>query len=413
MRRVILIVLDSFGLGGAPDASAFGDEGANTLGTIAQFCDDNHRALNMPNMMALGLGHAAQLACGRFPTGLNAEIPVVGLWGAACEVSKGKDTPSGHWEIAGLPVPFDWGYFPKTVPAFPDDLIETITRQQNLTGILGNCHASGTDIIAQFGEEYIRTGKPIFYTSTDSVLQVAAHEEHFGLERLYELCAALRILVDPLNIGRVIARPFIGENSSNFERTGNRRDFAVPPPQPTLLNLMEASGRKVLAVGKISDIFAGSGITKTFKAHGNEALVDATLAAMDEAADGDLIFTNLVDFDSLYGHRRDIAGYASALEAFDRRLPEFIAKMRAGDLLILTADHGCDPGWPGTDHTREAVPVLIAGYQSGSIGLRNSFADIGKSIAAYLDVENALAGTDFLTGLNIKTPILMSGDSHA
>lgn len=413
MRRVILIVLDSFGLGGAPDASAFGDEGANTLGTIAQFCDDNHRALNMPNMMALGLGHAAQLACGRFPTGLNAEIPVVGLWGAACEVSKGKDTPSGHWEIAGLPVPFDWGYFPKTVPAFPDDLIETITRQQNLTGILGNCHASGTDIIAQFGEEHIRTGKPIFYTSTDSVLQVAAHEEHFGLERLYELCAALRILVDPLNIGRVIARPFIGENSSNFERTGNRRDFAVPPPQPTLLNLMEASGRKVLAVGKISDIFAGSGITKTFKAHGNEALVDATLAAMDEAADGDLIFTNLVDFDSLYGHRRDIAGYASALEAFDRRLPEFIAKMRAGDLLILTADHGCDPGWPGTDHTREAVPVLIAGYQSGSIGLRNSFADIGKSIAAYLDVENALAGTDFLTGLNIKTPILMSGDSHA
>lgn len=413
MRRVILIVLDSFGLGGAPDASAFGDEGANTLGTIAQFCDDNHRALNMPNMMALGLGHAAQLACGRFPTGLNAEIPVVGLWGAACEVSKGKDTPSGHWEIAGLPVPFDWGYFPKTVPAFPDDLIETITRQQNLTGILGNCHASGTDIIAQFGEEHIRTGKPIFYTSTDSVLQVAAHEEHFGLERLYELCTALRILVDPLNIGRVIARPFIGENSSNFERTGNRRDFAVPPPQPTLLNLMEASGRKVLAVGKISDIFAGSGITKTYKAHGNEALVDATLAAMDEAADGDLIFTNLVDFDSLYGHRRDIAGYASALEAFDKRLPELIAKMRAGDLLILTADHGCDPGWPGTDHTREAVPVLIAGCQSGSIGLRNSFADIGKSIAAYLDVENTLAGTDFLTGLNIKTPILMSGDSHA
>ena len=223
----------------------------------------------------------------------------------------------------------------------------------------------------------------------------------------------MRILVDPLNIGRVIARPFIGENSSNFERTGNRRDFAVPPPQPTLLNLMEASGRKVLAVGKISDIFAGSGITKTYKAHGNEALVDATLDAMDEAADGDLIFTNLVDFDSLYGHRRDIAGYASALEAFDKRLLELIVKMREGDLLILTADHGCDPAWPGTDHTREAVPVLIAGYQSGSIGLRNSFADIGKSIAAYLDVENALAGTDFLTGLNIKTPILMSGDSHA
>lgn len=413
MRRVILIVLDSFGLGGAPDASAYGDEGANTLGTIAQFCADNHQALNVPNMMALGLGHAARLACGTFPAGLNPDIPVVGLWGAACEVSKGKDTPSGHWEIAGLPVPFDWGYFPKTVPAFPSDLIETIIRQQNLTGILGNCHASGTDIIMQFGEEHIRTGKPIFYTSTDSVLQVAAHEDHFGLERLYDLCTALRILVEPLNIGRIIARPFIGESTANFERTGNRRDFAVPPPQPTLLNVIEASGSKVLAVGKISDIFAGSGVSKTYKAHGNEALVDATLEAMDEAADGDLIFTNLVDFDSLYGHRRDIAGYAAALEAFDRRLPELIAKMREGDLLILTADHGCDPGWPGTDHTREAVPVLIAGCKSGSIGLRNSFADIGKSIAAYLDVENALAGADFLKDLSSDTPIFMSGDTNA
>ena len=413
MQRVILIVLDSFGIGGAPDAGLFGDEGANTLGTIAQFCADNHKLLNLPNMLALGLGHAAHLACGNFPAGLNSDITVKGLWGAACEVSKGKDTPSGHWEIAGLPVPFEWGYFPKTIPAFPAHLIETIIEQQNLTGTLGNCHASGTETIAQFGEEHIRTGKPIFYTSTDSVLQIAAHEEHFGLDRLYQLCAALRVLVDPLNIGRVIARPFIGENSHNFERTGNRHDYAVPPPQPTLLNIIQASGHDVFAVGKISDIFAGSGVTKTYKAHGNEALVDATLDAMDEAADGDLIFTNLVDFDSLYGHRRDIAGYAAALEAFDKRLPELIAKMHEGDLLILTADHGCDPAWVGTDHTREAVPVLIAGAKSGSIGIRDSFADIGKSIATYLGLENALGGTDFLAGRNIKTPTMMSGDTDA
>ena len=408
MRRVFLIVLDSFGIGGAPDAALFADQGSNTLGTIASFCAEKHTPLTIPNMMALGLGQAAQLACGRFPAGQDESRPVKGLWGAACEISKGKDTPSGHWEIAGLPVPFDWGYFPKTIPTFPDDLIETIINQKKLSGILGNCHASGTEIIAQFGEEHIRTGKPIFYTSSDSVLQVAAHEEHFGLQRLYDLCTALRVLVDPLNIGRVIARPFIGEARDSFERTGNRRDFAVPPPQPTLLNIVEASGHDVYAVGKISDIFAGSGVTHLRKAHGNQALVDATLDVMDEAGDGDLIFTNLVDFDMLYGHRRDIAGYAAALEAFDKRLPELLAKMREGDLLILTADHGCDPGWSGSDHTRECVPVLIAGAGSGSIGMRNSFADIGQSVATYLGLENALAGEDFLT-----TPIHFAQPANA
>ena len=412
MRRVILIVLDSFGIGGAPDAALFADQGANTLSTIARFCADRHTPLNIPHLMQLGLGQAAQCATGVFPVGLDDNLPVRGLWGAASEVSKGKDTPSGHWEIAGLPVPFDWGYFPKTVPTFPASLTDTIIRQENLKGILGNCHASGTEIIAQYGEEHIRTGKPIFYTSSDSVLQVAAHETQFGLQRLYDLCAALRLLVDPLNIGRVIARPFIGETPDNFERTGNRRDFAVPPPQPTLLNLVEAAGHDVYAVGKISDIFAGSGVTKLRKAHGNQALVDATLQAMDEAVGGDLIFTNLVDFDMLYGHRRDIAGYAAALEAFDKRLPEILQKMHAGDLLILTADHGCDPGWPGSDHTREAVPVLVAGVGSGTIGMRNSFADIGKSIAAYLGLENNLAGENFLTAEN-NAQSDKSGDFNA
>lgn len=397
MRRVILIVLDSFGIGGAPDAASFGDQGADTLATIACFYADKQTPLKLPNMLALGLAQAAHCASGSLPAGLSADTPLRGLWGAASEVSKGKDTPSGHWEIAGLPVPFDWGYFPQNIPAFPEELTNTIIREARLNGILGNCHASGTEIIAQFGEEHIRTGKPIFYTSSDSVLQVAAHEIHFGLQRLYDICAALRGLVDPLNIGRVIARPFIGETQDSFERTGNRRDFAVPPPAPTLLNIIEASGHDVYAVGKISDIFAGSGVTQLRKAHGNQALVDATLDAMDEAGDGDLIFTNLVDFDMLYGHRRDIAGYGVALEAFDRRLPEIFSKMRDGDVLILTADHGCDPGWPGTDHTRESVPVLIAGAGQGSIGMRNSFADIGKSVAAYLGLENDLAGEDFLT----------------
>lgn len=418
MRRVILIVLDSFGIGGAPDAAAFGDMGANTFGTIARSCFEKQTPLMLPNLMALGLGHAAKLACGAYPAGFQETDPVSGLWGAACEVSKGKDTPSGHWEIAGLPVPFDWGYFPKTLPAFPKDLLDAIIAKAHLSGTLGNCHASGTEIIAQYGEEHIRTGKPIFYTSTDSVLQVAAHEEHFGLERLYQLCAQLRRLVDPLNIGRVIARPFIGETSADFERTGNRRDYAVPPPSPTLLNHVQASGHSVYAVGKISDIFAGSGVTHQCKAHGNQALVDATLDAMDEAGDGDLVFTNLVDFDMLYGHRRDSAGYAAALEAFDKRLPELQAKMRDGDVLILTADHGCDPQWPGTDHTRECVPVLLstpallAGEKCGTIGMRRSFADIGKSVASYLGVDNDLAGEDFLT-INMPVVCDKSGGTDA
>ncbi|WP_439273069.1 phosphopentomutase [Pseudochrobactrum sp. HB0163] len=398
MRRVILIILDSFGIGGAADAADFGDEGANTLATIARDCLARNSILAVPHMMALGLGQAAQAVTGHMPAGLPAREPVTGLWGAAREISRGKDTPSGHWEIAGLPVPFDWGYFPKTRPAFSPALTDAIIAAGNLAGILGNCHASGTEIIAQLGEEHIRSGKPVIYTSADSVIQIAAHETYFGLQRLYDLCTKIRILVDPLNIGRVIARPFIGENAANFERTGNRRDYAVPPPRPTLLNVVEAAGRKTYAVGKISDIFAGSGITHALKAHGNEALVDATLAAMDKAQDGDLIFTNLVDFDSLYGHRRDSAGYGAALEAFDRRLPELRAKMQQGDLLILTADHGCDPAWPGSDHTRECVPVLIAGAGAGTIGIRDSFADIGKSVAAYLGYENALAGQSFLGG---------------
>lgn len=405
MARAFLFVLDSFGIGGAPDAKAFGDHGSDTLGHIARAAARGEAdrpglrggPLNLPNMLALGLGEAAELASGSYPDGVERTAPK-GFFGAAQEVSSGKDTPSGHWEIAGVPVPFDWGYFPDETPSFPKDLTDAIFAQAKLPGILGNCHASGTEIIAKLGEEHVRTGKPICYTSADSVFQIAAHEEHFGLERLYELCEIVRKLVDPLNIGRVIARPFLGETAADFERTANRRDYAVPPAEPTLLDRVTDAGHKVIAVGKIGDIFAHQGVSEVRKAAGNMALFDKALGAMEDAGDGDLVFANFVDFDSLFGHRRDVAGYAAALEDFDRRLPEAMAMLKDGDLLVLTADHGCDPTWKGTDHTRERVPVLCFGprYADGPIGVRQTFADIGEAVAAHLGLAPGRHGTSFL-----------------
>lgn len=406
MARAFLFVLDSFGIGHAADAAGFGDQGADTYGHIVQACgtaagdrkDLRSGPLHVPNMRRLGLDAAHALAAGT--PGGGAPAGPKALHGAADEVSKGKDTPSGHWEIAGVPVPFEWGYFPRTVPTFPPDLTRRIIEEAGLPGILGDCHASGTEIIARLGEEHIRTGKPICYTSADSVYQIAAHEEHFGLDRLYALCETARRLVDPYNIGRVIARPFIGETAVTFERTANRRDYAVPPPEPTLLDRVTAAGGRVIAVGKIGDIFAHQGVGEVRKAAGNMALFDATLDAMDDAEDGDLVFTNFVDFDSLYGHRRDVAGYAAALEAFDRRLPEALAKLKPGDLLILTADHGCDPTWQGTDHTRERVPILGTGpgMGAGSVGVRGTFADIGETVIAHLGLAPGPHGTSFLPG---------------
>jgi phosphopentomutase len=406
MARAFLFVLDSFGIGGAPDAEHYNDLGANTLGHIAEFCAAGaaDRAglrkgpLRLPNMSALGLVHVAKLASGELPAGMAVPERVFGLHGAASEVSRGKDTPSGHWEIAGTPVMFDWGYFPAEGDAFSPELVEAICREADLPGILGNCHASGTDIIAAHGEEHIRTGKPIFYTSTDSVFQIAAHETHFGLERLIALCEIVRRLIDPLNIGRVIARPFLGETAETFERTGNRRDFSVLPPEPTLLDRLVEAGRTVHAVGKIGDIFAHQGVSRVIKANGNKALMDATLAAIEEAQDGDLVFTNFVDFDMLYGHRRDVPGYAAALEAFDRRLVDVHRRMKPGDLMLLTADHGCDPTWRGTDHTRERVPILTygPGIGAGAIGIRDTFADIGETVAAHLGIAPGPHGRSFL-----------------
>ncbi|MBO6826164.1 MAG: phosphopentomutase [Sneathiella sp.] len=402
MSRAILIVLDSFGLGAAPDAADFGDVGADTFGHILQAAeqggaDNSERQgpLNIPNMNKLGLQAAHQ----NYISGEEVSDDYQGLYGVAAEKSRGKDTPSGHWEMAGLPVLFDWGYFPETVPCFPKALTDTLIKECNLSGILGNCHASGTEIIERLGDEHVATGKPIFYTSADSVLQIAAHEEHFGLERLYNLCMAARKHVDELNIGRVIARPFIG-TSGNYNRTPNRKDLAVPPHAPTLLDIMSKEGRPVISVGKIGDIFAHRGTGEVIKAAGNMALVDTTLSAMERLPDGGLVFTNLVDFDQSYGHRRDVSGYAQALEEFDARLPEIISSMKADDILILSADHGCDPTWQGTDHTREVVPVIAYGQRLAprALGTRDTFADIGQSIAKHLNIEPLEAGTSFLEG---------------
>ncbi len=405
MARAFVFVLDSFGIGGAADAAEFGDEGANTFAHIADACRSGLadcsglRAgpLTVPHMVSLGLGKAAQVATGYGFETAGPPLLASAFHGAAQEISSGKDTPSGHWEIAALPLRFGWGRFPDTVPAFPPALTQAMIGQGQVPGILGNCHADGMTIIERFGAEHIATGKPICYTSVDSVLQIAAHEEHFGLGRLYEFCRVVRRLCDPLKIGRVIARPFVGDEINTFRRTPNRRDYAVSPPEPTLLDRLTQTGGRVLAVGKIGDIFAHRGVTKLRKAAGNMAMFDQALDAMDEAVDGDFVFANFVDFDTEFGHRRDTAGYAAALEAFDRRVPEALARLRPGDLFLLTADHGNDPTWRGTDHTRERIPVmgLAPGLPGGSVGLRATFADIGETLAEHLGIAPGKYGTSF------------------
>jgi len=387
MPRAFILVLDSLGVGGAPDAAAFGDAGANTFLHIAE-----RMPLALPHLASLGLGLAAELSAGRNPLPPQ---PLIGQYGVAREVSRGKDTITGHWEITGVPLAFDWGYFPHRIPAFPKELIDGIVSRCALPGLLAMCHASGTQVIEDFGEEHIRTGKPIAYTSVDSVLQIAAHEVHFGLERLYEVCRVARELTYPMNIGRVIARPFVGETAATFTRTGHRKDFSVKPPAPTLLDMVSAAGGDVVSVGKIGDIFAHSGTGREIKVAGNPAFLEATLSAMDGLGDGGLLMTNFVDFDTEFGHRRDAIGYGQALEAFDREVPRIMAKLRGGDLLVLTADHGNDPTWPGTDHTREQIPVMTyrPGNTPGCLGLRHSFADIGQSVAAHLGVGPLASGT--------------------
>ena len=398
MTRAIILMLDSFGIGATADAERFGDAGANTLGSIAKYRAAQGRPLEVPNLARLGLLHAARESAGEFPAGMHADVEVTGTYGFAEELSSGKDTPSGHWEMAGVPVLFEWGYFRDEENTFPKELLDELIERANLPGVLGNCHASGTTIIKELGEEHVRTGKPIVYTSADSVFQIACHEGAFGLERLYELSRIARELVDEYNIGRVIARPFVGDDSSTFVRTGNRRDLTVPPPEPTVLDKLVESGGEVISIGKIADIYAHRGISRKIKATGNAALFDATLEAVASAPDRSIVFTNFVDFDMLYGHRRDIEGYAAALEYFDKRLPELLAAMRDDDLLVICADHGCDPAWPGSDHTREHIPVLATGkgVSRGCIGKRETFADIGQSLASFFDLSPMAYGKSFL-----------------
>jgi phosphopentomutase len=387
MARAFLFVLDSFGIGHAPDAADFGDEGANTFLHIA-----DHMPLHLPHMASLGLGLAAESAGGHNPF---PDAALIGRWGHAQEQSQGKDTITGHWEIAGVPVPFAWHYYPNTAQSFPQTLLDQIVAQAKLPGLLCGTHASGTQVIEDFGDEHVRSGKPIIYTSADSVIQIAAHEHHFGLQRLYDVCKIARDLTYNLNVGRIIARPFVGDTPKSYERTGNRKDYAITPPSPTLLQIASDAGRHVISVGKIGDIYGHVGTGDEVKVSGNAAMMEKVIALMPTLRDGGFLMTNFVDFDTLYGHRRDPAGYGTLLEAFDRELPRVCAHLRAGDVLILTADHGNDPTWQGTEHTREQIPIMMAGTGIGSVGLRQSFADIGQSIASHLGLPALKAGTSF------------------
>ena len=413
MARVIITLLDSFGIGYAHDAEAFGDKGSDTLGHIAAWMaanrkntDGSPRHLSLPHLAAMGLEKAHKLS-----TGLDLAYPLSGeplqedeldggrvkaAYTCAEEVSKGKDTLSGHWEIAGVPVDFDWGYFPDRPKCFPQELVDAIVKEGNLPGVLGEKLASGTVIIQELGEEHMRTGKPILYSSADSVLQIACHEETFGLERLYDLCKLSYRLVQPYRIARVIARPFVGKKAGEFARVAaHRHDYAVPAHGGTLLDNLVAAGGSVYAVGKIADIFAHRGISKHYPAAGLDKIFDATLQAVKDAPEQTLVFSNFVDFDSSFGHRRDALGYGEGLEYYDSRLPELLALLKQDDVLLITADHGCDPTWKGTDHTREKIPVLLFGgnVKPQQIPPFHIFSDIGQTLASYLKLNPLDHGT--------------------
>lgn len=397
MGRVIILMMDSFGIGGAKDAAAFNNEGANTFGHIARA----RGGLNIPFLNSLGLAAAAEEASGSKPEiGMQAPgfAKLTSKYGHMSEISKDKDTVSGHWEMACLPNLKGWGHFPPEYPSFPQELISEICRRGEISGILGNKAASGTVIIQELGEEHLKTGKPIFYTSADSNIQIAAHEESFGLDRLYALCKIAYELVKPYNIGRIIARPFISEKSGEFTRTANRRDFTAEPFGETLLDRLKAAGKNVIAIGAINDIYAHRGITKEVHGSGLKDLWDLTLGEIISAPDDSLIFTNFEDFDMLWGHRRDVKGYAEGLEYFDSRLAEIETHLRPDDIVFITADHGNDPTYAGTDHTREQVPVLMFGKSltPENLGHRETYADLGQTVAAYFELPPFKYGKSFL-----------------
>jgi phosphopentomutase len=383
IRRVILIVLDSVGCGDAPDADEYGDEGANTLANTARVVG----GLKLPNLGQLGLGNLTAIE------GVPPVTRTSGVYGRLTESSAGKDTTTGHWELMGVPLAKPFPTYPE---GFPEDLMAEFERRIG-RGTLGNYPASGTVIIQELGEEHVRSGKPIVYTSADSVFQVAAHEEIIPVDELYHICEVAReLLTGEHAVGRVIARPFIGE-AGNFARTERRKDFSLTPPEDTLLDVLKAAGQEVIGVGKIEDIFAHRGLTRSSHTPNNMEGVNAILDFMTQDGRG-LIFANLVDFDMLYGHRNNPRGYADALEEFDVRLPEIQAALQDSDILIITADHGNDPTTPSTDHARERVPILIVGAQvqrGMNLGTRNSFADVAATIADLLRVGWHGAGASF------------------
>lgn len=385
-KKAILIVLDSVGIGALEDAAAYGDAGADTLGHIINTCHPN-----LPNLMAMGLGNIDGAS---FPGAVAAPTAA---YGRLREVSAGKDTTTGHWEIAGVQLSRPFPTFPNGFPQ------EFISRFEQAVGrqTIGNKPASGTAILDELGEEHIATGKLIVYTSADSVFQIAANEAVVPLEELYRDCEIAReMLRDELEVGRVIARPFVGERAGAFKRTGGRRDFSAMPPE-TMCDVLAAAGKTVYGVGKIEDIFGHRGITQSNHAAGNPACMEATFAAMKEDFDG-LLFVNLVDFDMVYGHRRDVQGYARALEEFDRQLPQIQALMGDEDMLVLTADHGCDPCHTGTDHTREHTPLLVwgRGLRPGvNLGTRQTYADISATVLDFFGMDKKLKGTSFLEQL--------------
>ena len=385
-KKAILIVLDSVGIGELPDAADYGDRGADTLGHIVNTCHPH-----LPNLMEMGLGCIDEISF------VGAVSSPTASYGKLKEVSAGKDTTTGHWEIAGVQLPRPFPTFPN---GFPQDFIDRFEAAVG-RGTLGNKPASGTAILDELGEAHMATGKLIVYTSADSVFQIAAHEDVVPLPELYRCCEIARsMLVGELEVGRVIARPFVGERAGTFRRTGGRRDFSAVPPT-TMLDLLQAAGKTVYAVGKIEDIFCLRGITKSNHAAGNPACMEATYAAMEEDFDG-LLFVNLVDFDMVYGHRRDVRGYAAALEAFDREIPKIQARMGEEDILLITADHGCDPCHTGTDHTREQVPLLIWGKKARAgvnLGVRDTYADIAATVLDFFGVPSTVKGTSMLQGI--------------
>ncbi len=375
-NRIVLMILDSAGIGEMPDAESWGDSGADTLGNVLK-----SRKVNLPNLQKLGLGNIKSLE------NLPAIENPIGNYGKCTLKSNGKDTTTGHWEIAGIVLEKAFPTFPE---GFPPRVIDKFVAEAKVDGVLANVPASGTEIIKQFGEEHIKTGKPIVYTSADSVFQIAAHEEVIPVERLYEICEIARKILDGEDkVGRVIARPFVGDSAESFKRTENRHDYAVPPPSDNLLPLLKDKGFDVVCVGKIASIYDSLGVTEDLPAKNNEQSIDQTINALNAETKG-LIFSNLVDFDMLYGHRRDAEGYAKALEHFDNRLPEILDALKENDLFIITADHGNDPTFSGSDHTREYTPLIVYGKsakQGVNLGTRESLSDIGQTIAENFGFE--------------------------